>query len=395
MGGFVFVIVFAEAQYFPTPKECRFPLITIYTEDILYQWENCSPDLNIISKQEDQTYNLQLLDFTERSPDGAIVASLSSFSTMDSVPNYPQYAPSEKPYPIYETSELTNNPIATLYDITHEEITENGEKIGEKLNFTLPNVFTITYTIVNVTRKISYGGEILSIKSGRLKFDLDLVGWPFQSSSNTLDGFYKVFSNYPIQNCYFDRSPKEGESFTQFVCKGDYTDYFQLYPNFALINSRRDRHDISFSLLNQTKHDGTLFEGLSDDDDECGERKPGTVQSALFKISIPAFEGPLFYDPEISLLLSGSADGDKCDSDTDMNWTIWIASASSAAFCCIIIVIVLLLGELSCFRRMIYGKEGSRIRSARIAQKLVRKDFPSDYAPSNLRGVMYLYYGHF
>uniref|UniRef100_A0A7S4M9F2 Uncharacterized protein n=1 Tax=Vannella robusta TaxID=1487602 RepID=A0A7S4M9F2_9EUKA len=358
-----------EQPAFPTPKPCEFEHIIMYTESATYQWFNCSAGIFINPHKEDQqSYSLEVSDFVEKDAQGNEVVRLSSFlegnpTEYGDASGYGNYYSAMPP-------KAADTSVMTLYDITLQDVKLNGKKIGQQLNFTLPGVFSISYSLYNRSKVFGYGPEIITLTKGSLKFDLSFASWPFRNTSNVLEGLFNLTSSAPMVNCVIDSNPEEGEFYEKFACEGERSDFAELFPNFGLVNDRQEKLDITFRLVNQTKFDGSLFDDSDsvEEESKCGGKRIGQIQHTIFAIQMDYFTGEFFYDPEISVLLGGARGDSDCSDDVEMNWIIWILSCSFAGACCLFILFVMLLSECKYPRQVILGQEGTRIKRIRLAR---------------------------
>ena len=273
----------------------------------------------------------------------------------------------EVPLPI-PTPDLphTNETVYTFWAHTISPFFYNGVEIGSKITFVTPTTYEVTYHIVNETYDYVLDGETFTVDPGGMKVEFFIKNWEFRNPNNSLEFPLSIASTVGMHDCELSRHNHLQD---KFHCKGDTVDFVEYAQSFALINNNT-RVPMNYKMEHK---EFPTISSSSSDTSKCDDEPVLSLQEALFIGTVPAYEGVLFYDPDVSLLLGGRENPSGCDDDQEDYVVVWLSISFAGAAIIISVLLVAVVLHVPPIRRLVFGAEFDRIRTVRIERKRFSK----------------------
>lgn len=346
----VFALVhFISCQY---PYICEEPSVLIETNTTAFEFLDCTPTMYLYKKDDNgnilpEKYRWEFIHPVERNENGE-----------------------EVPLPI-PTPDLPNTN-GTVYTFWYREIDPfiyEGKEIGKIVTLTTPTTYIVKYHIVDEPYDYTLNGETFTVKAGGFKVEFYVNDWVFRNESNILEFPLSISSSTGMKRCNIY---PHTELQSKFFCEGRIFDFLEYAQLFVTINDF-SIHKMVYHNIQSFYDDDDIQEEswFSEYEDKCDENKNKFVRESIFIGTVDAYDGTLFYDPDVSLLLGGTGNNNNC-SDSEIDFVILWLSVSFCGFAIIIsILFVIIVLYFPPARKWVQGKESTRIWHVRES----RRDF--------------------
>ncbi len=257
------------------------------------------------------------------------------------------------------------------------------------VNYTIPNVGGFIFQVFPKDLHLGGSNDIL-MKMGTVKFSMFLIGWNFL---DPIGGKLRLSANISVDEGMYSCSLKVPNLTNETVITCDSSELFGTLNllNYALSIDPQtlssSRLDVNVSKMDVLFEDGANDhkEFYSSDYDitstqtankhECNDYSSAPkakIETLQVFLDVQAFRGLMFYDPEISVLFTGSQSSghNGCgSSDSHVDWVLTYLSFSFLGLALLIFLSVSLISMYTPIRNIVLGKEGSRIERSRQYQR--------------------------
>lgn len=350
--------------------------INIRTDSSLVKFSRHTPSLlyygidNSTGKISNQCFNVILLSLQEVNPDQHSYIPEDTFPIISLV---------DLPYVVSDS--ITLFPDYNSYSEYYYYDYTRRDSVPVSINYTIPGIGGFNFQVFPADHTIDNraNGNDIVMKSGTVKFSMFLTEWNFLDSSR---GKLRLVANISVDDGMYSCELHSLQSSNETLISCNSAELFGTLNlfNYALSNGAAMGQisllDVDISKIDILFGESHNARNSTDTMHKCHNKDSHTIaniQTMQVFLDVHAFTGPMFYDPEISVLFTGSdsrGNGNGCDSsETNVDWVLTYLSLSFLGVALIAFISISILSRNSTIRKLILGKEGSRIELSRKSQR--------------------------